>query len=160
MLRAINDLEYQREIGIEAYSEKVEEGKLLNIYDLVKSEYPGVGENILSLLIETLEPAINQLFMALLNNASSDKPQTWIDCSFLYYMLGDICASYRDEHGLNKSAGNLIFDELVKCTNIWVPKWLEGTGAEAKTQKLKILVHTDGFTKNYKEGRFDYALGL
>lgn len=154
MLRALNDVQYRNEVGIEAYEEKMENGELLNIFEVILANYPYTNQDILNLVSESSESVINQMFMEMLNNASAKSPLEKIDCTFVLITLSDFAKVYCEDRKITEPY--IVFEELVKCTYSYLSKWIVPTGAWLDWEDNKLKAFVGNFNENYKLGTFDY----
>lgn len=157
MLRALNETEYRNEIGVEGYDEKVENKEIMNIFELVISVHPYVSEDILTLMSNSCETVINQVLLALFNNAGMENPPSKVDISFIFHTLADFCRMYCEEKGIQKGK-EVLFEEFQKVTATYLESWIKDSGGKLEYSKGHLLIEVTVFNEYYKDGKFDYLI--
>jgi hypothetical protein len=157
MLRALNENEYRKEIGIEGYEEKIENKEIMNIFELVIASYPYVSEDILNLMSESCETVINQVLLALFNNAAMNEPLEKVNISFIFNTLADFCKMYCDGRNI-LNGREVLFEEFQKVTATYLDTWIKDAGGVVEYSKGILSIEVSVFNGFYKNGKFNYLI--
>jgi hypothetical protein len=157
MLRALNENEYRKEIGVEGYEEKIENKEIMNIFELVIASHPYVSEDILTLMSNSCETVINQVLLALFNNAAMNTPLEKMDVTFIFHTLADFCRMYCEENNI-ENGKEVLFEEFQKVTATYLVAWIRDAGGVVEYTNGQLSIEVSIFNDFYKDGKFNYLI--